>query len=76
MNPRLFYILLTIAMIIATYLSTKLWTIVPYGSVFDTIAVIFTIILGLISFGMLIKIFNPKVKIIDSIMTFLMAFWI
>ncbi len=76
MNPRLFYILLTIAAIIATYLSTKLWMILTYGSVLDTIAVIFSIILGLISFGMFIKIFNPKVKIIDSIMTFLMAFWV
>ncbi len=59
-NQRLKYFLLFLAFGLITYLSTLLWPFPSYGSALGTVFVILTIILGVTTILLFVKIFTPK----------------
>jgi hypothetical protein len=75
MNLRVKYSLLFLAFGIATYLSTKLWNIVPYGSVWNPVTLIFSLLLGLSTLLLFVKIFTPKEHIFSILINFLIGFF-
>ena len=71
MNPRLKYILLFIIFAGLTYGSTLLYEFTSGKGAIDIVAVILTFTLGIVSFFMLVKIFNPRMPILQMIGDFL-----
>lgn len=71
MNSRLKYVLLFVLFVGFTYASTLLYEFTSGKGIIDIVAVIFTFALALTSFFMLVKIFNPKMPILQMVGDFL-----
>jgi len=65
MNQRLKYFLIFILSGVITYLSTLLWKLPSYGSPLSTIFAVVTIVLGLTTMLLFVKIFTPKRHLLE-----------
>ena len=73
MNLRLKNGLLFVAFSIATYLSTKLWTLFPYPNILNLISLILSGILLIVAVNFFAKIFVPKAKFIELVLFFFIS---
>ena len=73
MNPRLKNGLVFVAFGIATYLSTKLWSLFPYPNILNLISLIFSGILLIVAVNFFAKIFVPKAKFVELVFFFFLG---
>jgi len=71
MNIRLKYVTLFVIFVGFTYASTLLYEFTSGKGFIDVVAVVLTFLLAVISFFMLVKIFKPKMPIIQMLGDFL-----
>ncbi|MDB5180230.1 MAG: hypothetical protein JWN12_862 [Candidatus Saccharibacteria bacterium] len=73
MNQRLKYFLLFLVSGVISYLSTLLWRLPSYGSALSTVFGILTIILGLTTILLFVKIFTPKRHLLELLSDFIVG---